>query len=78
MTLETITSEVINKMRSIFNKYDKDGSGYLSQGELQRFFKSMETYFTKSELSEAMYIIDTNNDGKVNFEEFIRFVLEDE
>ena len=78
MTLETITSEVINKIRSIFNKYDKDGSGYLSQGELQRFFKSMETYFTKSELSEAMYIIDTNNDGKVNFEEFIRFVLEDE
>ena len=78
MTLETITSEVIKKMRSIFNKYDKDGSGYLSQIELQRFFKSMETYFTKSELSEAMYIIDTNNDGKVNFEEFIRFVLEDE
>ena len=78
MTLETITSEVIKKMRSIFNKYDKDCSGYLSQSELQRFFKSMETYFTKSELSEAMYIIDTNNDGKVNFEEFIRFVLEDE
>ena len=78
MTLETITSETINKMRSIFNNYDKDGSGYLSKGELQRFFKSMETYFTKSELSEAMYIIDTNNDGKVNFEEFIRFVLEDE
>jgi len=78
MTLETITSEVIKKMRNIFNKYDKDDSGYLSEGELQRFFKSMETYFTKSELNEAMYIIDTNNDGKVNFEEFIRFVLEDE
>ena len=78
MTLETITSEVIKKMRNIFNKYDKDDSGYLSEGELQRFFKSMETYFTKSELSEAMYIIDTNNDGKVNFEEFIKFVLEDE
>tara|TARA_B100000242_G_C42779678_1_gene362905 strand:+ start:288 stop:524 length:237 start_codon:yes stop_codon:yes gene_type:complete len=78
MTLETITSEVIKKMRNIFNKYDKDDSGYLSEGELQRFFKSMETYFTKSELNEAMYIIDTNNDGKVNFGEFIRFVLEDE
>ena len=78
MTLETITSEVIKKMRNIFNKYDKDDSGYLSEGELQRFFKSMETYFTKSELNEAMYIIDTNNDGKVSFEEFIRYVLEDE
>ena len=44
----------------------------------ESFFKSMETYFTKSELSEAMYIIDNNNDGKVSFQEFIRFVLEDE
>ena len=78
MTLETITSAHIKKMRNIFNNYDKDGSGYLSKVELQRFFKSMETYFTKSELSEAMYIIDTNNDGKVSFEEFIRYVLEDE
>ena len=78
MTLETITSAHIKKMRNIFNNYDKDGSGYLSKVELQRFFKSMETYFTKSELSEAMYIIDTNNDGKVSFEEFIRYVLEDQ
>lgn len=78
MTLETITSAHMKKMRTIFNSYDKDGSGYLSKGELQRFFKSMETYFTKSELSEAMYIIDNNNDGKVSFQEFIRFVLEDE
>ena len=45
---------------------------------MQNFFKSMETYFTKSELSESMYIIDSNNDGKVSFDEFIRFVLEDE
>ena len=78
MTLETITSAHIKKMRNIFNNYDKDGSGYLSKVELQRFFKSMETYFTKSELSEAMYIIDNDNDGKVSFEEFIRYVLEDE
>lgn len=76
--MEMITSESINKIRSIFNYYDKDETGYLDGIEMQNFFKSMETYFTKSELSEAMYIIDSNNDGKVNFEEFIRFVLEDE
>jgi len=73
-----MTSESINKIRSIFNSYDNDETGYLDGIEMQNFFKSMETYFTKSELSEAMYIIDSNNDGKVNFEEFIRFVLEDE
>lgn len=76
--MEMITSESINKIRSIFNSYDKDETGYLDGIEMQNFFKSMETYFTKSELSEAMYIIDSNNDGKVSFDEFIRFVLEDE
>lgn len=76
--MEMMTSESINKIRSIFNSYDNDETGYLDGIEMQNFFKSMETYFTKSELSEAMYIIDSNNDGKVNFEEFIRFVLEDE
>lgn len=76
--MEMMTSESINKIRSIFNSYDKDETGYLNGIEMQNFFKSMETYFTKSELSEAMYIIDSNNDGKVSFEEFIRFVLEDE
>ena len=78
MTLEVITSETIKNMRSIFISYDKDSSGYLSNVEMQKFFKLMETYFTKSELGEALYIIDSNNDGKVSFEEFIRFVLEDE
>ena len=78
MTLDTITSESINKIRIIFNSYDKDENGYLDGMEMQKFFKSMETYFTKSELSEAMYIIDNNNDGKVSLQEFIRFVLEDE
>jgi len=78
MSMEMMTSESINKIRSIFNSYDNDETGYLDGIEMQNFFKSMETYFTKSELSEAMYIIDSNNDGKVNFEEFIRFVLEDE
>ena len=62
MTLEVITSETIKNMRSIFISYDKDSSGYLSNVEMQKFFKSMETYFTKSELGEALYIIDSNND----------------
>ena len=76
--MDMMTSESINKIRSIFNSYDNDETGYLDGIEMQNFFKSMETYFTKSELSEAMYIIDSNNDGKVNFDEFIGFVLEDE
>ena len=73
-----VTSEQINQMRAIFHSYDKDGSGELSKNELDRFFKSMNTYFSHRELFEAVHIIDTSNDGKVNFSEFIQFMLEDE
>jgi Ca2+-binding EF-hand superfamily protein len=73
-----ITCDTIKQIRKIFHSYDKNQNGVLSKGELNRFCKSMNTYFTNSELDEAIYIIDENNDGKVNFQEFIQFVLEDE
>ena len=73
-----ITVDTIKQIRKIFHSYDKNQNGVLSAGELNRFCKSMNTYFTKSELSIAMEIIDKDNDGQVNFQEFIQFVLEDE
>ena len=73
-----ITDDTIKQIKKIFHSYDKDGSGVLSKNELNRFCKSMNTYFTSRELEEAMYIIDGDNDGQVNFQEFIRFMLEDE
>lgn len=73
-----ITCDTIKQIRKIFHSYDKNQNGVLSKGELNRFCKSMNTYFTRSELSIAMEIIDKDNDGQVNFQEFIRFVLEDE
>lgn len=73
-----ITCDTIKQIRKIFHSYDKNQNGVLSKGELNRFCKSMNTYFTRSELSIAMEIIDKDNDGQVNFQEFIQFVLEDE
>ena len=73
-----ITVDTIKEIRKIFHSYDKNQNGVLSKGELNRFCKSMNTYFSRSELSMAIEIIDKDNDGQVNFQEFIQFVLEDE
>ena len=73
-----IANQSISEIKKIFNSYDKDESGILSRNELNRFFRSMETYFTNQELNEVMYIIDENNDGQVSFQEFIHYMLEDE
>ena len=73
-----ITNQSISEIKKIFHSYDKDESGILSRNELNRFFRSMETYFTNQELDEVMYIIDGNSDGQVSFPEFIQYMLEDE
>lgn len=69
--------EEITEIKKIFHSYDTDESGILSKGELNRFFKSMQTYFTNHELEEAIYLIDENNDGKVSFPEFVQYMFED-
>tara|TARA_A100001011_G_scaffold322957_1_gene344591 strand:+ start:2272 stop:2508 length:237 start_codon:yes stop_codon:yes gene_type:complete len=78
MGLEMVTEQSIREMKKIFYSYDRNRNGELSKSELQRFFKSMNTYFSRRELDVAIHIIDTNNDGKVTFSEFIQFMLEDE
>ena len=78
MVLEMVTEQSIREMKNIFYSYDKNGNGVLSKSELQRFFRSMNTYFSRNELDVAMHIIDENNDGTVTFSEFIQFMLEDE
>ena len=72
-----ISVDTIKTVKKIFHSYDLDESGLLSSKELNRFFRSMETYFTNRELSEAMYLIDYNNDGQVSCNEFIQYMLED-
>ena len=73
-----INVNTIKAVKKIFHSYDLDESGILSSEELNRFFRSMKTYFTKQELSEAMYLIDNNNDGQVSFNEFIQYMIEDD
>ena len=69
--------EEITEIKKIFHSYDIDESGILSKGELNRFFRSMQTYFTNRELEEAIYLIDENNDGQVSFPEFLQYMFED-
>ena len=73
-----ISVDTIKAIKKIFHSYDLDESGVLSSEELNRFFRSMKTYFTNQELSEAMYLIDSNDDGKVSFNEFIQYMMEDD
>merc|ERR1712166_1674720 len=54
---------------------DKDGSGCIDEKELKAFMKKSGCSVSKKELKQMLKDADTDNDGRVNFEEFVKVVF---
>ncbi|XP_060113660.1 parvalbumin beta 3-like [Heteronotia binoei] len=60
-----------------FNILDIDQNGYIGEYELMEFlqnFRSGSRALTVKEISDFLNAADTDGDGKISFEEFIRLV----
>ena len=68
--------ELLNQVaHAAFIEVDMDESGFISQNELEALMKSIAQQSkveppSKQEIQDAMKALDTNNDGKLSFEEF--------
>ena len=72
-------------LKRIFRLFDIDGNGFMSKKELTKIIKHLFHLFKKEEkyakmtekdlASEAFKEMDTNTDGKVSEDEFIRACL---
>ncbi|CAH1778577.1 unnamed protein product [Owenia fusiformis] len=58
-------------LRGIFNQYDADGNGFIDHNEATTILKSFG--FEEKEIDKLIKDHDTNNDGKLDYEEFISF-----
>ena len=56
-------------LRSLFYKYDKDGSGQLSKEELVSLFQD-DLGFTKEQSDAYSLLLDKDGNNEVSFEEF--------
>ena len=59
--------------KKLFAKYDADGSGYISRDEFTAVIE--ERYKAKcdpKEVDRMLKIADRNNDGQIEFEEFVK------
>ena len=56
-------------LKSLFTKYDKDGSGQLSRLELQGLFVD-DLGLSKEQAESYAYLLDKDGNGQVSFEEF--------
>ncbi|XP_043935950.1 calmodulin-4-like [Protopterus annectens] len=60
----------IGKLRTAFDKIDKDKSGKVTCEELQQVFKESGLTISKERIQDFVQSLDTDKDGKICFEEF--------
>ena len=57
-----------------FKAFDKDDSGTISAAELRDIMSSQGEKFTDEEAEEIFREADTDGDGQINYEEFVKMM----
>ena len=57
--------------------FDRDGDGYISKQEFKHCMMNFGEQFTDEEVDEMIAEADTNNDGKIDFEEFTQMIVKE-
>jgi calmodulin len=68
-------SEQEEELIEAFKVFDREGSGIISRGELEHVMMSVSEKISKEEIDELITLADTDNDGFINYEEFVKMML---
>ena len=63
-----------NHLRSAFAYFDQDNSGTISPDELRQCLQSDDFTLTEEQISELLADVDQNNDGQIDYVEFINMM----
>ncbi|XP_048258892.1 calmodulin-like [Haliotis rufescens] len=58
-----------------FKKYDLNGDGFISPNELREVIRVRGERLSNAEVDAMMQTVDLNQDGKVNYEEFVKVMV---
>ena len=61
-----------DEIRQAFKVFDKDGNGYISAAELRQVMTNLGKKLTDAELDGMIRQADDDNDGQINYEEFVK------
>jgi len=62
------------ELEAAFKKYDSDGNGFLTVDEFQNIMSKMGRHMSRNEVKSMIQSLDSNNDGKIAFHEFIKLI----
>ena len=61
-------------MKDAFNIFDKDGDGFLRKQEFESVMRNLGDGLNEEELERMLNTISYDNDGKISYEDFARFI----
>ena len=68
--MSKLSADQIAELRKAFDVMDANKDGVVTKDELKNLLKGLGEDVTDEVVDEMIAIADTNNDGKVQFEEF--------
>ncbi|KAL6717916.1 hypothetical protein ACLMJK_004001 [Lecanora helva] len=68
---QPLTEEQVNDYKHVFSLFDQNGDGQISAEELGGIMRSLGQKPTQSELEDIVTELDTDNNGTIDFEEFL-------
>uniref|UniRef100_A0A0X3Q2K1 EF-hand domain-containing protein n=1 Tax=Schistocephalus solidus TaxID=70667 RepID=A0A0X3Q2K1_SCHSO len=69
-----ISSQPMDAWKSLFESLDKDGGGTVSVDELKAFLRQAGCADMQDTIDSWIEDYDTNNDGQLNYQEFLGFI----
>ena len=63
-------------MREAFKIFDRDGNGYIDMMELKSVVTRMGAPITEQEADELFKEADLNGDGKLDYDEFVKMIMD--
>ena len=70
-----ISDDMINEFKKIFNIFDKDKDGYITAKELGDLIRNLGQNPTEAEIQNMINEVDINNNGAIDFKEFLDIML---
>lgn len=70
-----IKDDVMEDLLAAFRVFDKDSNGYISKDELKLAMEMIGEHMSDQELDSMLRATDTDNDGRINYEEFVTVLL---
>ncbi|XP_012440358.1 calmodulin [Gossypium raimondii] len=68
-------TESEEELKEAFKVFDKDQNGFISATDLRHAMTNLGEILTDEEVDEMIHEADTDGDGQVNYEEFVRMMM---